>query len=314
MSKLKITLFLILSGLIFPAFGSALVEPTFAINIYDFFQRIFRILLTISIPLAVIVIIWAAFSFLTSGGEPEKTQKAKKILTYALIGFLVILLSNGLVSVLGDIIGVKILDLEKLPQVKKGTPAVESPYGISPAQGEGVTQPEKGEKLPPPPPGVSGESSFIPKVLAAEEEFPPPIGEKSITIISPTSETQIKQGETYPIRWMSSGVEKIAIVLYKGTNLKGIVARNLPASGYENQTSIFYWTIPEGFETSDNYYLAFYEYPWQEGNFVSILLVSLLTKKKRGRNFSNLILLREEKIGKSRVLTLLNGKQKEWRK
>jgi hypothetical protein len=108
MSKFKLIFIFILAGLIFPYFSLAIVAPTVTTNIYDFFQRIFRILLTISIPIAVIVILWAAFSFLTSGGEPEKTQKAKKVLTYALIGFGIILLSNGIVYTLGDVFGIRV--------------------------------------------------------------------------------------------------------------------------------------------------------------------------------------------------------------
>jgi len=265
MSKLKITLFLILSGLIFPAFGSALVEPTFAINIYDFFQRIFRILLTISIPLAVIVIIWAAFIFLTSGGEPEKTGRAKKVLIYGLIGFIIILFANGIVAVLGNILGVKMVVLEK--QIEQGSPTQKTEYGILPAIGKGIQPPAKGEELPPPPPWI--ESFLFPKkVLAAEEvgeELPPPPEGKFIEVISPPKGTKIKRGEVYSIRWKASGIDKVGIVLYQGKKVKGVIARNLPATGYNDPYSIFFWEIPRDFETGDNFAIAIYEYSWKAG-------------------------------------------------
>jgi len=107
MKRLKITLLLVFLGLISASFVFAFIDTAFTQTIYDLAQRVFKYLLAISIPFAVAAIIWAAFSFLTSAGEPEKTEKAKKILTYALIGFIIILLSDGIVYALGNFLGVK---------------------------------------------------------------------------------------------------------------------------------------------------------------------------------------------------------------
>lgn len=54
--------------------------------------------------ISVIIIIFAGFKYMASGGDSEKAKSARKILTYALIGLIVIifamLISNYLLAVL----------------------------------------------------------------------------------------------------------------------------------------------------------------------------------------------------------------------
>ena len=54
--------------------------------------------------LAIIVIIIGGIMYLTSGGDQTKTDKAKKTLTYGLIGVAIILLSAFLIGLLKEII------------------------------------------------------------------------------------------------------------------------------------------------------------------------------------------------------------------
>ena len=53
---------------------------------------------------AVGIIIWAAFTFLTAGGNEEKIEKAKKILLYALIAAAVVLLASGVKPIVTNIL------------------------------------------------------------------------------------------------------------------------------------------------------------------------------------------------------------------
>lgn len=69
-------------------------------------NRIANYLLMVGMPIAVIMILYAAVLFLTSGGNEEKISKAKKALTWAVIGAAVLLVGKGLVSLLKDILGV----------------------------------------------------------------------------------------------------------------------------------------------------------------------------------------------------------------
>ncbi|MEK7528886.1 MAG: hypothetical protein AAB592_03895 [Patescibacteria group bacterium] len=50
--------------------------------------------------LAVIMIIYGGFIYVSSAGEQEKVDEAKKILTYAVIGIVVIVISFALVNTL----------------------------------------------------------------------------------------------------------------------------------------------------------------------------------------------------------------------
>jgi hypothetical protein len=102
------TLFLILGGLVLPAFAFAILDPNATSNIYEMIQRIYKFLMMLGVPACVIVILWGAFTMVTSGGDPTKTGNAQKILTWAIVGLIVILLSNAFVSVLGSVLGVKI--------------------------------------------------------------------------------------------------------------------------------------------------------------------------------------------------------------
>lgn len=53
----------------------------------------------IILALAVIFILYAAFLYLTSGGDEEKVGKAKQYLVYAIIAIAVAVLSKGIVMV-----------------------------------------------------------------------------------------------------------------------------------------------------------------------------------------------------------------------
>lgn len=49
--------------------------------------------------LAVVFIIWAAFMFLTSGGDTEKVGKAKQQILYAVVAIVVAFASRGIIDI-----------------------------------------------------------------------------------------------------------------------------------------------------------------------------------------------------------------------
>lgn len=57
------------------------------------------------IILAVIFILWAAFKYLTAGGEPEKVKQAGSILLYAAVAVAVALLAKAVPMVVGSFLG-----------------------------------------------------------------------------------------------------------------------------------------------------------------------------------------------------------------
>ncbi len=57
-------------------------------------------LLGIGSTIAVIIVLWAAFLFMTSGGNKERVTMARKTLWYAIIGLTVLLLAKGVTSII----------------------------------------------------------------------------------------------------------------------------------------------------------------------------------------------------------------------
>lgn len=70
----------------------------------DLVNQIGRFIFNISIPLAVILIIYSGILFLTSQGDQEKVTKAKKALTYTLIGLTIVLIGKGFISLIKSIL------------------------------------------------------------------------------------------------------------------------------------------------------------------------------------------------------------------
>ncbi len=72
----------------------------------DLIERVIDWLIRISAPILVIVIIWGAFLMMTAGGNENKYTQGKKTITYAVIGFAIILLARGLIMVVKEFLGV----------------------------------------------------------------------------------------------------------------------------------------------------------------------------------------------------------------
>lgn len=60
----------------------------------------------IMVPLASIVILYAAFLFLTSGGDEEKVKTAKRAITYAVVGIAIVLIGAGFITLIKSLLGV----------------------------------------------------------------------------------------------------------------------------------------------------------------------------------------------------------------
>lgn len=68
--------------------------------VYTIADWIFVILLVV----AALFIIWGAFQFVLSGGDPEKVTTARNKLIWALVGIIVAFISRGLVRIVAQII------------------------------------------------------------------------------------------------------------------------------------------------------------------------------------------------------------------
>jgi hypothetical protein len=70
-----------------------------------------NILLITGILAALFFLIWGGISWVTSGGNTEKLEKARKTLIYAIIGLIVILLSFIILQTVGSLLGIDLRSL-----------------------------------------------------------------------------------------------------------------------------------------------------------------------------------------------------------
>ncbi|OHA45952.1 MAG: hypothetical protein A3A80_03275 [Candidatus Terrybacteria bacterium RIFCSPLOWO2_01_FULL_44_24] len=64
-----------------------------------------NLLFTVIMLLSIIILLYAAFLFLTGGGSEDKLTQARQYLTYAVVGIVVALLAKGLVLVVVTAVG-----------------------------------------------------------------------------------------------------------------------------------------------------------------------------------------------------------------
>jgi len=57
-----------------------------------------------------LMIIWGGVQYITSGGDPEKTSKAKKTLMWAILAVILIVISYSVVVALNKVVNTKILN------------------------------------------------------------------------------------------------------------------------------------------------------------------------------------------------------------
>ncbi len=86
-------------------------------------------------------------------------------------------------------------------------------------------------------------------------------GEK-IEITSPIGREEWEIGQTYSITWNSKGVDRVGIVLFKGSEAQWI-AENVDAA-----LGKYDWHIYSGQGYGDGFWIAVFEYPWRQGNLI----------------------------------------------
>ena len=92
---------------------------------------------------------------------------------------------------------------------------------------------------------------------------PTPIPLKHIKVLSLNGGEQLSQNNSYEIKWETSGVEKIGLVLYKNKTAVGAIARDIPTSYTE-----ILWTPGPDISSGGEYRIGIYQYPWATGNLV----------------------------------------------
>ncbi|MFH1423391.1 MAG: pilin, partial [Candidatus Nealsonbacteria bacterium] len=66
---------------------------------------IITFLIKLAIPVATVMFVIAGIMFVTAAGDPERFKKAKRVMIYTAVGFSIILVARGLISVLQSLLG-----------------------------------------------------------------------------------------------------------------------------------------------------------------------------------------------------------------
>ncbi|XOB42123.1 MAG: hypothetical protein ACKKMP_01950 [Candidatus Nealsonbacteria bacterium] len=72
----------------------------------DIIDNLIDFIFNIAIVLAPLMVVIAGFLFVTAGGNLEQTQRARNIILWTIIGFLIILLAKGIMAVIENLLGV----------------------------------------------------------------------------------------------------------------------------------------------------------------------------------------------------------------
>ena len=73
-------------------------------NIADLIKAITSALKQIGFPIAALVVIYAAFQMLLSGGDEKKFATGKKTLLYAVVGYAILLIADSIGTLVRDIL------------------------------------------------------------------------------------------------------------------------------------------------------------------------------------------------------------------
>lgn len=85
-------------------------EPAKLIDLESYFARIVGILLELGGIALLITIIIGGLQYITAGGNPQQAESAKKTLTYAIGGFVVLALSFLILKLIEQFTGVNVTE------------------------------------------------------------------------------------------------------------------------------------------------------------------------------------------------------------
>ncbi|MBZ9569572.1 hypothetical protein KJA16_01450 [Patescibacteria group bacterium] len=80
-------------------------NPLEAETFEELIENLIDFIFWVAAAIVPLMIIIAAFYFITSVGNPDKVRTAKSIILWTVVGFTIVLLAKGIVSVIKQIIG-----------------------------------------------------------------------------------------------------------------------------------------------------------------------------------------------------------------
>jgi hypothetical protein len=86
-----------------PLGAESIPNPITCPDVACLIEKVINLISMTAFLIAPVIIIIAAYYFIISGGNPEKIRKAKSLITYTIIGLLVILFSRAFVALIQGI-------------------------------------------------------------------------------------------------------------------------------------------------------------------------------------------------------------------
>jgi hypothetical protein len=87
--------------------GFNIENPVGATDLMDVIEKVTTAIRDLAIPVAVVMILWAGFNFLTAAGNPAKITKGKQILLWTVVGLAIVFIGGGFVDLIRSVIGAK---------------------------------------------------------------------------------------------------------------------------------------------------------------------------------------------------------------
>lgn len=93
----------------FLAFGDAITieNPLEYDSIEAIISAVVSFITMVAFAIAPIIFIWGGFKFFFAGGDPGKAKEATNLIKWAVIGLAIIIVANGIILVIKDVIGVE---------------------------------------------------------------------------------------------------------------------------------------------------------------------------------------------------------------
>lgn len=103
----KIVLLTSLFSFLIPSLVEAIriPNPLEAESFEELIENLIDFIFWVAVVIVPLMIIIAGFYFLTAAGNPEKVNTAKRIIFWSIVGFAIVLLAKGIISMIREIIG-----------------------------------------------------------------------------------------------------------------------------------------------------------------------------------------------------------------
>ena len=81
-----------------------LQNPLKSCQLTDLINNILRFIFNIALVVTPLMVVIGGFMFISAGGKPEQVAKARNLLLWTAVGFVVILSARGLTSILKELL------------------------------------------------------------------------------------------------------------------------------------------------------------------------------------------------------------------